>query len=118
MVCIDLYHSSLLSFIEISIKFTPLQQIVPITSINLITWGEFGKISPNDLKSAVNCLYTMYLNGDFNMTMVGWMEIIKISIISRSSLMTLTRLTLVGLLFDLFYQIIDKIYQSVTCNQL
>ena len=70
------------------------------------------------LKSAVNCLYTMYLNGDFNMIMVGWMEIIKISIISQSSLMTLTRLRLVGLLFDLFYQIINKIYQSVTCNQL
>ena len=60
----------------------------------------------------------MYLNGDFNTIMVGWMEIIKISIISQSSLMTLTRLILVGLLFDLFYQIFDKIYQSVTCNQL
>ena len=68
------------------------------------------------LKSAVNCLCTMYLNGDRNMIMVGWMEIIKILIISRSSLMTLTRLILVGLLFDLFYQIFDKIYQSVTCN--
>ena len=50
------------------------------------------------------------------MSMVGWMEIIEISIISQSSLMTLTRLMLVGLLFDLFYQIFDKIYQSVPCN--
>ena len=55
------------------------------------------------LKSAVNCLCTMYLKGDHNMIMVEWMEIIKISIISQSSLMTLTRLILVGLLFDLFY---------------
>ena len=30
--------------------------------------------------------------------------------------MTLTRLILVGLLFDLFYRIFDKIYQSITCN--
>ena len=70
------------------------------------------------LKSAANCLYTMCLNGDFNTIMVGWMEIIEILIISQSSLMTLTRLILVGLLFDLFFQIFDKIYQSVTCNQL
>ena len=65
MMCIDLYHSSLLSFIEILIKVTPLQQIAPITSINLITWGEFGEISPTDLKSAANCLYTIYVNDDF-----------------------------------------------------
>ena len=60
----------------------------------------------------------MCLSGAFNTIMVGWMEIIEISIISQSSLMTLTRLMLVGLLFNLFYQIFDKIYQSVTCNQL
>ena len=60
------------------------------------------------LKSAVNCLYTMYLNGDHNMIMVGWMEIIEILIISQSSLMTLTRLILVGLLFDQLYQILIK----------
>ena len=82
MVCINLYHSGLLLFIEISIEVTPLQQIVPITSINLITWGEFGEILPNDLKSAVNCSYTMCLNGDFSMSMVGWVEIIEILIIS------------------------------------
>ena len=58
----------------------------------------------------------MYVNGDFSMSMDGWMEIIEISIISRASLMTLTRLMLVWLLYDLFYQIFDKIYQSVTCN--
>ena len=81
-MCIDLYHSGLLSFIKISIKVTPLQQIVPITSINSITKGEFGEILPNDLKSAVNCLYTMYVNGDFSMNTVGWMEIIEILIIS------------------------------------
>ena len=60
------------------------------------------------LKSAANCLYTMCLNGNSNMSMVGWMEIIEISIISQSSLMTMTRLILVGLLFDLFYQILIK----------
>ena len=68
------------------------------------------------LKSAVNCLCTMYWNGDHNMIIVKWMEIIEILIISQSSLMTLTRLILVGLLFDLFYWIFNKIYQSVTCN--
>ena len=46
------------------------------------------------------------------------MEIIKILIISLSSLATLTRFILVGLLFDLFYQNFDKIYQLVSCNQL
>ena len=81
-MCIDLYHSGVLSFIKILIKVTPLQQIVPIMSINLITLGEFGKILPNDLKSAVNCPYTMCLNGDSSMSMVGWMEIIEILIIS------------------------------------
>ena len=58
----------------------------------------------------------MYVNGDFSMITGGWMEIIKILIISQASLMTLTRLMLVWLLYDLFYQIFDKIYQSVTCN--
>ena len=70
------------------------------------------------LKSAANCLYTICLNGNFTMNKVEWVEISKISIISSSSLMTLTRLILVGLLFDLFYQNFDKIYQSVSCNQL
>ena len=58
----------------------------------------------------------MYVNGDFSMITGGWMEIIEILIISRASLMTLTRLMLVCLLYDLFHQIFDKIYQSVTCN--
>ena len=71
-------------------------------------WGEFGEISPNDLKSAVNCLYTMYANGDFSMSTVGWMEIIEISIISQSSLTTLTRLILVGLLLIYFIKFLIK----------
>ena len=79
--------------------------------------GEFGKILPNDLKNAVNCLYTMYVNGDFSMSTGGWMEIIEISIISQSSLTTLTRLMVVGLLLIYFIKF-DQIYQSVTCNQL
>ena len=58
----------------------------------------------------------MYVNGDFSMNTGGWMEIIEISIISQASLVTLTRLMLVWLLYDLFHQIFDKIYQSVTCN--
>ena len=60
----------------------------------------------------------MYVNGDFSMSTVGWMEIIKILIISQSSLMTLTRLILVGLLLIYFIKFFDKINQSVTCNQL
>ena len=115
IVCIDLYHSSLLSFIEISIKVPHCSRLyLYIYKLD----GEFGEISPNDLKNAVNCLYTMYVSGDFSMNMGGWMELIKISIISRSSLMTLTRLILVGLLFDLFYRVFNKIYQSATYNQL
>ena len=108
MMCIDLYHSSLLSFIKISIKVTPLQQIVPITSINLITWGEFGEILPTNLKSAANCLYTIYMNDDFTMSKGEWVEIIKISIISQSSLVTLTRLILVGLLLIYFIEFLIK----------
>ena len=81
------------------------------------------------LKSVVNMLVHdifegIYQNFDlflakcsnFNMSTVEWVEIIKISIISRTSLVTLTRLILVGLLFDLFYRNFNKIYQSVTCN--
>ena len=48
MVCIDLYHSRLLLFIEILIKVNPLQPVVPITLINLVSFREFGKILPND----------------------------------------------------------------------
>ena len=44
--------------------------------------GEIGEISPNDLKNAANCLYTMYVNGDFCMNVDGRVEIIEISIIS------------------------------------
>ena len=50
------------------------------------------------------------------MSMVEWVEIIEISIISQSSLVNLTRLILVGLLFDLFYQNFNKIYQLVSYN--
>ena len=102
-MCIDLYHSSLLSFIEILIKVTPLQQIAPITSINLITWGEFGEISPTDLKSVAKLpIHHIYINDDFTMSKGEWVEIIEISIISQSSLMTLTRLRLVGLFLIYF----------------
>ena len=81
--------------------------------------GEFGEILPNDLKGAVNCLFTMYANGDFSMSMVGWMEIIEISIISRSSFNDFDQINGGRITFwsiDLFYRIFDKIYQSVTCN--
>ena len=50
----------------------------------------------------------MYLNGDCTMIMVGWMEIIKILIISQSILMTLTRLMLVGLLLINFIKFLIK----------
>ena len=85
------------------------------TSINLM--GNLAKFHQMTLKNAVNCLYTMYVNGDFSMNAGGWMEIIEISIISWSSLMTLTRLILVWLLYDLFYQIFNKIYQAATYYQ-
>ena len=75
-MCIDLSHSGLLSFIEISLHCSRLYLYVYKLD------GEFGKISPNDLKTAVNFLYTMYVNGDFSMNMGGWMEITEISIIS------------------------------------
>ena len=42
------------------------------------------------------------------MSMVEWMEIIEISIISQSSLVTLTRLILVGLLLIYFIKISIK----------
>ena len=78
-MCIDLYHSGSLSFIEISIKVPHCSRLyLYIYKLD----GEFGEILPNDLKSAVNCLYTMYVNGDFSMSTVRWMEIIKILIIS------------------------------------
>ena len=82
-------------------------------------------------KSVANCLYTIFLKEyikiliyswpnvvTFTISKVEWVEIIKILIISSSSLMTLTKLILAGLLCDLFYQNFDKIYQLVSCNQL
>ena len=42
---------------------------------------------------------------NFNMSMVEWVEIIKILVISQSSLVTLTRLILVGLLLIYFIEI-------------
>ena len=50
------------------------------------------------LKSAATVVHYMF-ECNFTMGKVEWVEIIKISIISQSSLMTLTRLILVGLLF-------------------
>ena len=73
------------------------------TSINLTSHrvplhnkldGEFGKILPNDMKNAVNCLYTTYVNGDLSINTSGWVEIIKILIISRSSLMTFDQINI------------------------
>ena len=81
-------------------------------------WWNLAKFCQMTWKSAANCLYTICLNGNFTMSKVEWVEISEILIISPSRLMTLTRLILVGLLFDLFYRIFDKLYQSVTCNQL
>ena len=46
--------------------------------------------------------------GNFTMSKVEWVEIIKISIISQSSLVTLTRLILVGLLLIYFIRISIK----------
>ena len=78
-MCLDLSHSGLLSFIEISIKVTHCSRLyLYVYKLD----GEFGKILPNNLKNAVNCLYTMYVNGDFSVNAGGWMEIIKILIIS------------------------------------
>ena len=112
-MCIDLYHNGSLSFIKILIKVLHCKRLyLYVYKLD----GEFGKILPNDLKNAVNCLYTMYVNVNFSMNTGEWMVIIKISIISQASLMTLTRLILVGLLYDLFHQIFDQIYQLVTCN--
>ena len=51
------------------------------TSTNLM--GNLAKFHQMTLKNAVNCLYTMYVNGDLSMNTGGWMEIIKISIISQ-----------------------------------
>ena len=50
----------------------------------------------------------MYVNGDFSMSTGGWMEIIEILIISQSSLMTLTRLMVVGLLLIYFIKFLIK----------
>ena len=75
-MCIDLYHSGLLSFIEILIKATPLAADCTYYVYKLDNLGaKLAKFHQLTLKSAVNCLYTMCLNGDFSMSMVGWMEI-------------------------------------------
>ena len=130
-MCIDLYHSRLLLFIKISIKITQLQQNVPIMLRNLITFGRIWQNFVKWLWKVYQTACTQYVLKEyikisiyswpnmvaFTMSKIEWVEISEISIISSSSLMTLTRLILAGLLFDLFYWIFDKIYQSVTCNQ-
>ena len=63
---------------------------------NMIAHNIFEGIYRNFDLFLANC-------DNFTMSTVKWVEISKISIISSSSLMTLTRLILVGLLFDLFY---------------
>ena len=106
MIFIDLYHSRLLLFIEISIKAPPLQHNVPILMQNLIT---FGEILPNDFKNVDTAFYTACFEGinqnfdlflakcsNFTISKVLWVEIIELLIISLSSLVTLTRLILVG----------------------
>ena len=45
------------------------------------------------------------------MSKVEWVEIIEILIISQSSLVTFDQINIGGITFD-------KIYQSVSCNQL
>ena len=72
-------------------------------------------------KSVANCLYTIFLKEyikislyswpnvvTFTMSKVEWVEIIEISIISPSCLMTLTRLILAGLLLIYFIEISIK----------
>ena len=73
-------------------------------SINLITGVEFGEISPTDFEKCSKLPIPYILNGDFTMSKVEWVEINEIWIISQSSLMTLTRLILVGLLLIYFIE--------------
>ena len=66
-------------------------------------------IVPNILKEYIKIsIYSWPNVATFNMSMVEWVEIIKISIISQSSLVTLTRLILVGLLLIYFIEILIK----------
>ena len=61
MVCIDLYHSRLLLFIEILIKVTQLQQNVPIMSQKLDNFlVGFGEILPNDFEKCSKYDCTQY----------------------------------------------------------
>ena len=132
MVCIDLYHSRLLSFIKISIKAYPTAVKCTYYVRKLDNfWWNLVKFCQMTWKSVANTIvhnifegiyqnFNLFLAkyGNFTMSKVEWVEISEISLISSSSLMTLTRLILVGLLFDLFYRNFDKIYQSVSYNQL
>ena len=58
----------------------------------------------------------MYVNGDFSMSTVGWMEIIEILIISQIKFNDFDQINVGRVTFDLFYQTFDKIYKSVPCN--
>ena len=70
-----------------------------------MTWKSVANMIVHNIFEGIYQNFNLFLAkyGNFTMSMVEWVEISEISIISSSSLMTLTRLILVGLLFDLFY---------------
>ena len=86
MVCIALYHSRLLSFFDKSYP-TAAGCTYYVNKLDNL-WENLAKFCQMTLKSAANCLYTICLNGSFNMSTVEWVKIIEISIISQSRLMT------------------------------
>ena len=132
MVCIDLYHSRLLSFIEILIKAYPTAAKCTYyvekldnfwwncAKFHQMTWKSVANMIVHNIFEGIYQNFDLFLTkyGNFTMSKVEWVEISEISIISSSSLTTLSRLILVGLLFDLFYRNFNKIYQSVSYNQL
>ena len=95
MVCIDLYHSRLLSFIEILIKAYPTAAKCTYYVEKLDNfWWNLVKFCQMTWKSAANYLYTICLNGNFTMSKVEWVETSEISIISPSSLMTFDQINI------------------------
>ena len=78
---------------------------------NMLVHNIFEGIYPNFDLFLAKC-------SNFNMSTVEWVEIIEISIISQSSFSDFDQINIGRITFDLFYQNFDKIYQSVSCNQL
>ena len=109
MVCIDLYHRRLLSFIKILIKAHPTAAKCTYYVKKLDNfWWNLAKFHQMTWKSAADCLHPICLNGNFYYEQ-GWMGGNKWNFnYFPLKFNDFDQINIGGITFDLFYQIYDK----------